>query len=163
MGLGQRNTPDGGSQQGTLRADGLSVTWSAPSAARLRARRRDRRDRGIRGPLAPKAVPLARSRAGRFDEQVLMVWDRLVAARPELQYVEMAVSDVPEPDHPSLSVLDPADAGLPARITIYRWAFDLRCSSSAQMQRLLRDVLTEQAALFLGTVPQSLDGAYPRV
>lgn len=154
---GQRNAPV------TTRADGVSVTWSAPSSAMLRARRRDRRDRGIRGPLAPRAVPLARSRAGRFDEQVLAVWDRLVAVRPELQFIEIAVSDVPEPDHPSLSVLDPADAGLPARVTIYRWALELRCSSDVQLTRLLTDVLTEQAALFLGTSPHALDGAYPRV
>lgn len=92
-----------------------------------------------------------------------MVWDRLLSVRPELQYIELAVSDVPEPEHPSLSVLDPADAGLPARITIYRWAFELRAGSPTTMHRLLRDVLTEQAALFLGTSPQALDGDYPRV
>lgn len=160
---GQQTAQTAAASPAGTRADGLRVTWAAPSSARLRARRRDRRDRGIRGPLTPRAVPLERSRSGRFDEQVLMVWDRLLAARPELQYLEIAVSDVPEPDHPSLSVLDPADAGLPARVTIYRWAFELRCSSPEQLHRLLRDVLTEQAALFLGTSPQALDGGYPRV
>lgn len=156
--MGQRNRT--GTQQAT---DTLSVTYTDRRSVRLRQRRRDRRNRGLRGSLAPRAVPISRSRSDRFDEQVLMAWDRLVAVRPELQFIELAVSDVPEPDAPSLSVFDPADAGLPARITIYRWAFELRAGDGAALNRLLRDVLTEQAAAFLAVAPQALDGRYPRV
>lgn len=156
--MGQRSRTR--AQQAT---DTLSVTFTDRRAVRLRQRRRDRRSRGLRGSLAPRAVPISRSRSDRFDEQVLMAWDRLVAVRPELQYIELAVSDVPEPDNPSLSVFEPADAGLPARITIYRWAFELRAGDPAALHRLLRDVLTEQAAAFLAVAPQSLDGRYPRV
>lgn len=132
-------------------------------AGRLRSRRRDRRDRGIRGPLAPRAVPVSRGRSARFDEQVLMAWDRLAAAHPGLQYIEIAVSDVPEPDHPALAVFDPADAGLPARVTVYRWAMELRAGSARQLEDLLRDVLAEQAGVFLGVPAGSLDAGYPRV
>lgn len=131
-------------------------------AGRLRSRRRDRRDRGIRGPLAPRAVPVSRGRSARFDEQVLLAWDRLAAGHPGLRFIEIAVSDVPEPDHPALAVFDPADAGLPARITVYRWAMDLRAGSARQLEDLLRDVLAEQAALFLGVAPRTLDAGYPR-
>jgi hypothetical protein len=108
-------------------------------------------------------VPVARSRAARFDEEVLAAWDLLVAARPELQYLEIAVSDVPSPEHPALAVFDPADAGLPARITVYRWALDLRAATPGQTRCLIRDVMTEQAAAFLGLAPADLDGRYPRV
>lgn len=142
---------------------GPAVIWSRPRVSRIRNRRRDRRNRGIRGPLAPAAVPISRSRAMQFDEQVLNAWDILVAAHPQLQFIDIAVSDVPEPDHPALSVFDPADAGIPARITLYRWALELRANGESQLRGLIRDVMTEQAAAFLGAAPQALDGRYPRV
>jgi hypothetical protein len=146
------------------RADaGPSVTYTVRRSARVRSRRRDRRDRGIRGPLAPRAVPVTRSRAQQFDAQVLEAWDRLAVTHPELLYIEIAVSDVPEPDEPALAVFDPADAGLPARITVYRWALELRAATPGQVRLLLRDVLAEQAGVFLGVPPQRLDGGYPRV
>lgn len=147
----------------THASDGVRVTWSSARPGSPRARRRDRRDRGLRGPLAPRAVPVARSRAARFDEQVLVAWDRLVMGNPELQYIEIAVSDVPEAEHPALAVFDPADAGFAARITVYRWALELRADTPGHLGDLLQDVLTEQAGVFLGVAPQDLDGAYPRV
>jgi hypothetical protein len=99
----------------------------------------------------------------RFDEQVLAAWDALTAAHPQLQYIDIAVSDVPEPSEPALSVFDPADAGVPARITVYRWALELRASTEKQLRNLIKDVMTEQAAAFLGVSAQALDGGYPRV
>ena len=155
MSVGHRADP------GTREPAGSSS--SANRAARLRSRRRDRRDRGVRGPLAPRAVPVSRSRSTRFDEEVLDAWDRLALAHSELQYIEIAVSDVPEPDHPALAVYDPADAGLPARITVYRWALELRAGSGKHLNLLLRDVLAEQAAVFLAVPPHDLDSGYPRV
>lgn len=142
---------------------GPTVIWAAPQRLRARTRRRDRRSRGIRGPLAPAAVPISRSRALHFDEQVLSAWDLLAAAHPELQFIDIAVSDVPEPDEPALSVFDPADAGIPARITVYRWALELRADGQAQLRALIRDVMAEQAAAFLGQDPRVLDAGYPRV
>ena len=61
-----------------------------------RSRFRDRRGRGLRGPLTPREVPLHRTRAGRFDELVLDAVARLERRwRQELQGVEFAVEDVP--------------------------------------------------------------------
>ena len=62
-----------------------------------------------------------------------MAWDRLALNNPELQYIEVAVSDVPEAEHPALAVFDPADAGYAARITVYRWAIELRADSSRHL------------------------------
>ena len=42
----------------------------------------------------------------QFDEQVL-AWDRLVSVRPELGFIEIAVSDVPEPDNPAWRISTP--------------------------------------------------------
>lgn len=148
---------------GTHPDAGPTVIWSAPQRLSARTRRRDRRNRGIRGPLAPRAVPISRSRALQFDEQVLAAWDLLAAAHPELQFIDIAVSDVPEPDEPALGVFDPADAGIPARITVYRWALELRAAGDKQLRGLIKDVMAEQAAAFMGKDPQQLDGGYPRV
>lgn len=148
---------------GTHHDAGPTVVWTSPARTRQRLRRRDRRARGIRGPLAPRAVPVVRSRATRFDEEVLHAWDLLVAARPELQFIEIAVSDVPSPEQPCLAAFDPADAGLPARITVYRWALELRAQGAGPTRDLVRDVMCEQAAAFLGIAPTDLDGRYPRV
>ncbi len=112
--------------------------------------------------MAPRAVPIARSRATRFDELVLTAWDRLAGTHPHLQYIDIAVSDVPEPEQPALSVFDPADAGIPARITVYRWALELRAGSPAALRGLVADVLTEQAGVFLAVDAGSLDPEYPR-
>jgi hypothetical protein len=117
----------------------------------------------VRGPLAPRAVPVSRSRSVKFDEHVLVAWDRLAVSHPELGYIEIAVSDVPEPDDPSLAAFEPADAGLPARITVFRWALELRAGSPGVLTHLLKDVLAEQAAAFLAVAPESLDPGYPRV
>ncbi|MCU0277607.1 MAG: metallopeptidase family protein [Candidatus Nanopelagicales bacterium] len=113
--------------------------------------------------MAPRAVPLSRSRSDQFDEQVLVAWDRLAAGHPELEFIEVAVSDVPEPDEPHLAVFDPADAGLPARITVYRWALELRAGTTAGRNRLLKDVLAELAGAFLGRSAERIDPEYPRV
>jgi predicted Zn-dependent protease with MMP-like domain len=52
---------------------------------------------------------------------------------------------------------------VPARITVYRWALELRASTEKQLRNLIKDVMTEQAAAFLGVSAQALDGGYPRV
>lgn len=93
---------------------------------------------------------------------MLFAWDRLVSVRPELGFIEIAVSDVPEPDNPCLAHFDPADAGLPARITVYRWALELRAGSPVMLYALIGDVLAEQAAAFLAIDPALLDAKYPR-
>ncbi len=148
---------------GTHHDPGPTVVWSQPRTLKARTRRRDRRSRGIRGPLAPRAVPITRSRSIRFDEQVLSAWDLLVAAHPQLQFIDIAVSDVPEPGDPALSVFDPADAGVPARITIYRWALEVRASAPEHLRDLIKDVMAEQAAAFLGVEARAVDYGYPRV
>lgn len=77
----------------------------SPTLAGVAAGRRDRRGRGLRGPLAPRdlalagrtvRVPLARTRGERFDELVLDAVEQLEHrwAR-ELDGVEFAVEDVP--------------------------------------------------------------------
>ena len=86
-------------------------------------RSRDRRGRGLRGPLLPAGLPAARSRAAQFDDLVLDAVER-VSRRwgTALLEVEVAVEDVPPAaaDEVSLSRAEPATADRPARIVVHR-------------------------------------------
>ncbi len=81
-------------------ADGRTSGRAAPSGSR-RTGRRDRRGRGLRGPLAPAQVPLSRTRAEQFDEVVDSAVARLERRwSQELAAVEFAVAEVPPADLP---------------------------------------------------------------
>jgi predicted Zn-dependent protease with MMP-like domain len=61
-----------------------------------RASRRDRRGRGLRGQIAPPAVPLARTRSEEFDDLILDAVEELESHwAAELAGIEFAVEEVP--------------------------------------------------------------------
>ncbi|NLG22997.1 MAG: metallopeptidase family protein, partial [Actinomycetales bacterium] len=98
-----------------------------PQRASRHPRRRDRRGRGPRGPLAWPPVPVMTSRSARFDDVVLdavqLIEQRLGR---ELTGLEVAVEDVPPTDPApwesgiALGRLFPAEGALPARVVVYR-------------------------------------------
>ncbi len=74
----------------------MATDPSRPSAGRPAGRRRDRRGRGLRGELAPRGVPLARTRSEEFDDLILDAVEDLERSwASELADVEFAVEDVP--------------------------------------------------------------------
>lgn len=131
-------------------------------------RRRDRRGRGMRGPLAPAEVPISRTRAERFDELVSDEAHRLEQRwSRQLAGVEFAVEEVPivEPhalsDTVPLSRLIPAADGRPPRIVVYRRPVEARGGDDERDRaRLIRDVVVEQVADLLGLAPESIDPTY---
>ncbi|GAB3420858.1 metallopeptidase family protein [Flindersiella endophytica] len=138
------------------------------SAGRQPSRRRDRHGRGmrgplaVRGPLAPTGVPVARSRAQRFDDMVLDALERLERRLPdELTSVEVAVEEVPPPDRLLLSDDIPLGAVLTTgngpRIVIYRRPIELRAGGRAELAALVSDVVLEQVAELLGRHPEDID------
>ncbi|MGW0229664.1 metallopeptidase family protein [Actinopolymorpha singaporensis] len=138
------------------------------------ARRRDRHGRGmrgpiaVRGPLAPGGVPIARSRAERFDEYVLDAVEELERRfATELDGVEFAVEDVPDPrrDHglvdiPLGAVLASSERDEPARIVLYRRPIELRAVGTSELSELVHDVVVEQVADLLGLGPADVDPDY---
>lgn len=59
-------------------------------------RRRDRRGRGLRGTLAPRDIPISRTRSESFDDLVVAAVDELEEHwATELAALEFAVEDVP--------------------------------------------------------------------
>ncbi|MEU8248197.1 metallopeptidase family protein [Nonomuraea sp. NPDC048916] len=135
-------------------------------------RRRDRHGRGLRGPLAPSHVPLARSRSERFDDLVLDAVDRL---RPQwgrqLSVVEFAVEEVPPlselGDGPRIGA-DPipfgravaAQGAEPASVVIYRRPLEARARDRDALGALVHDTVVEQVASLLGLSPETVDPGY---
>lgn len=128
-------------------------------------RRRDRRGRGIRGPLLPAGLPGHLSRSQRFDEFVLDAVELLERRwRDHLEGVEFAVEEVP-PSDPApwergevpLGRLFPGGSGLPTRIVVYRRPVETRAEDDLDLAHLVRDVVVEQVAHLLGLEPEDVD------
>ena len=132
-------------------------------------RRRDRRGRGLRGPLGPAELPVVRTRAERFDDLVLDAVERLEKQwAPELADVEFAVEDVP-PAEPGPGA-DPVPLGAvlaataleprPPRVVLYRWPIVARVRDGGPLGALVHDVVVEQVADLLGLEPETVDPRY---
>jgi predicted Zn-dependent protease with MMP-like domain len=137
----------------------------ASTAPRRSRRRRDRRGRGLRGPLLPAEVPAARTRAERFDDVVLDAVERLERRwRDELAGIEFAVEDVP-PSDPSpwehgevpLGRFFPADRALSPRVVLYRRPVETRATDERDLADLVHEVIVEQVAQALGVEPEAVD------
>lgn len=128
-------------------------------------RRRDRRGRGIRGPLFAPGTPARRTRAQIFDDLVLDVAESLdrLWAEP-LAGTVFAVEDVP-PSDPApwergrvpLGRYFPAHAGQPPRVVVYRRPIETRCADAEELADLVRDVVVEQVAHMLARSPEEID------
>ncbi|WP_308121781.1 metallopeptidase family protein [Actinotalea ferrariae] len=146
----------------------MSTVQRRSAGVALAPRRRDRRGRGLRGPLMPTSLPGYRSRAERFDDHVLAAVERLERRwAAQLEGTEFAVEDVP-PSNPApwehggvpLGRCFPADAGMPARIVVYRRPLETRAVDEADLADLVRDVLVEQVAHLLARAPEDVDPGY---
>jgi Zincin-like metallopeptidase len=136
-------------------------------------RRRDRHGRGIRGSLAPRDVPLSRSRAETFDDLVLDAMEDVEDAVADdaalvtaLAAVELGVEDVPPADalesaaagaELPLARVDRAARGGSARLVLYRRPIELRGSDVAERGDLVHDVVVEQLADLLDVPADRLD------
>lgn len=116
----------------------------------------------------PSSMPAYRTRAERFDDLVLDAVERIERRwAKQLSGTEFAVEDVP-PSNPApwerggvpLGRYFPADAGLPARIVIYRRPVESRAGDALDMADLVRDVVVEQVAHMLGRSPDDVDPDY---
>ncbi|HWV78033.1 MAG TPA: metallopeptidase family protein [Isoptericola sp.] len=140
----------------------------APDAAVPPVRRRDRRGRGVRGPLLPPGLPAHRTRAEQFDDLVLDVVELLQRRwGPQLSGTEFAVEDVPpsepapwESDGVPLGRCFPAESGRPARVVVYRRPVDFRAADDTDRADLVRDVVVEQVAHLLARTPEEIDPGY---
>lgn len=140
-------------------------------------RRRDRRGRGLRGPLLPPDVPGSRSRAEAFDDVVLDAVEHLEARwASALVGVEFAVEEVPPaPDRlvPGTTFDEEADdavplartvAGrgtgrhaLPTRVILHRRPIEARAHGREDLADLVLDIVIHEVARLLGVDPSVID------
>ncbi|WP_246039419.1 metallopeptidase family protein [Glycomyces buryatensis] len=141
--------------------------------------RRDRHGRGMRGPLAPRALPMRRTSVEVFDAVVMetvvaierQLSDSVGPKFSSLRHVEFAVDEVPPPSQSydadvvedrgvPLSKLYPGQPGTSAsapRIVLYRKPIELRAEGRVEMELLVRSVLAEQLASLLNLPPEELE------
>jgi predicted Zn-dependent protease with MMP-like domain len=134
-----------------------------------RKRHRDRHGRGLRGPLVPAGVPLARSGTEAFDDLVLDAVEHLEDRwGKQLAEVEFAVEDVPPlppadgADQPSvpLARVFPAVGRRPPRIVIYRRPLEARAADREELGDIVHDIVVEHVAELLGLEPETVDPGY---
>lgn len=140
---------------------------------------RNRRDRGLRGPLLPSAAPRHRTRGQRFDVAVLEAYAPIQQVFAEqLDQLDLAVDTIPRMRLRSdMSVLpdeiiadgpvplgrvipaavDPAGNPTRARIVVFRMPVEQRAVSGAEQQELLSTILTALVANYLNLDPSDVD------
>lgn len=132
---------------------------------RAEPRRRDRRGRGLRGPLVPDGVPLARTRAEAFDELVLASVSRLERTwSDQLDGIELVVADVPDlgdrgdgDEDVPLGRAEAAAGARPARIVVHRRTIEARVRGQRAREALVHEVVVAQLAELLGLDPAVVD------
>jgi len=141
-------------------------------SARRRMRKRDRRGRGLRTPLAPREVPIARSRAARFDDLVLDAIEDLERhMADELQTVEFAIEDVPPGDTTEFDPDTVSDRGVALGrlfrsglgsidkpvVVVYRRPLEARAVDPIDRGDLVFTVVSELVAELLGKDIDEID------
>jgi predicted Zn-dependent protease with MMP-like domain len=118
----------------------------------------------VRGVLAPRGVPLHRSRSDEFDDLVVESAIRLQREwTGQLGAVEFLVEDVPPGENGggiALGACQPGVGGRPARIIVYRRPVEARAASERARASLVHDVVVEQVAQLLGLEPETVDPDY---
>ncbi|APT93102.1 hypothetical protein CPHO_09615 [Corynebacterium phocae] len=140
---------------------------------------RDRRGRGIRGPMLPQQTPRFRSRSELFDTAVLEAYSPIQNAYAEqLEGLDIAVDTVPRMRlRTDLTVLPDdivADGPVPlgrvvpagvdaqghptrARMVIFRMAIEQRATTREELHELLGTVITALVASYLLIDPRDID------
>ncbi|GAB3670838.1 metallopeptidase family protein [Actinocorallia lasiicapitis] len=131
----------------------------------IRAKRRDRHGRGLRGPLAPPEVPISLTRSEKFDDLVREEVQRIVAPwTEELAGVEFAVEDVPElaADDQQVPLSTLRDVNGTPRVIIYRRPVEARSTGTPEktdreLAKLVHDLVVDEIAGLLNLPPETID------
>jgi predicted Zn-dependent protease with MMP-like domain len=148
---------------------------SRPTGGRRPRGRRDRRGRGLRGELAPRTVPLHRSRGEAFDDLVLDAVEELEEHwADDVAGIEFAVEDVPPAPLTPGADFDPdlvLDHGVPLgrllragndgvtapTVVVYRRPVEARATGDGDRGELVFMVVAELVAELLGRDLDDLD------
>ena len=152
------------------------ATGRDTNVALVTGRQRDRHGRGLRGPLAPRTVPIAETASESFDAAVLDAVEHLHAhGLTEIADIEFAVEDVPDVSDTgafSADLLD--DGGVPLAcayatgladitgplVVLYRRPLESRSIDGEDLAAIVHDVVVDRVAHLLGRDPGDVDPHY---
>ncbi|MEZ5209788.1 MULTISPECIES: metallopeptidase family protein [unclassified Gordonia (in: high G+C Gram-positive bacteria)] len=143
-------------------------------------RTRDRHGRGLRGPLLPPVVPAYRTRADRFDRAATAAFAELDALwHDRLTDLDVAVDDIPRMLPRDLDTVQwpeevTADGPVPlarligagvdargrstrAQLILFRRPIELRATGDEELPEILREVLIQQIATYLGVDEETVE------
>lgn len=143
-------------------------------------RPRNRRGRGLRGPLLPPGLPAHRTRSDRFDRAAITAFAEIDRRwHDQLTHLDLAVDDVPRmlpkdadsvqwpeevtADGPvPLARLIPAGVdrhGRPTRaqVVLFRRPIELRSLDEEELPDILREILIQQVATYLGVTEERIE------
>ncbi|WP_246295326.1 metallopeptidase family protein [Arthrobacter wenxiniae] len=153
---------------------GFRVTFDGGPASPARPfarRRRNRHDRGLRGPLLLPGLPGARTRSEKFEDLVVDSAERLRELwSAQLADVEYLVEEVPDRlealiasgAQAPLGKFTPAPESGHPLIVIYRHPVEALCDAPWQVRDLVHEVLIEQVAGLLNIDPDTVDPMFGR-
>jgi len=134
--------------------------------------RRDRHDRGLRGPLFPHNVPKRTSPDEIFQKRVLTAITEIEQQVSQVEkklanrimQVTFNVEAVPSKRDVVLSAgtvpMGRIERGNPDVVVLYQRAIELRSANFGQQIRIIKDVLAELLGLLLGKDPTEIDATY---
>lgn len=120
-------------------------------------RRRDRHDRGLRGPVHRNPSP-----AAWFEDCLTASLTRINGLQPGLlDQIDVGVEEVPTVrEHDTrvpLAAAIEASPTQPARVVVYRRPLEQRSSSRRQLRRLVHRTVVEQLAALTGRGAVDID------
>ena len=126
---------------------------------------RDRHGRGIRGLLIPAHLPIHESRDAFFAHQVAeAVADLDSRLGDQLRHVSFGFQEIPSAADVAFAngqiPLGRLVKSNPVSIVIFQRPIEARSADSQMCIRIIRDVLAEYVALYLGLEPYQVDSNY---
>ncbi len=127
--------------------------------------KRDRHDRGLRGPALPHSAPFHESSDQFFVREMKEAVEDLDARLGTmLSSIKFALEEIPNKRDLTYASghvpLGRIDQGNPITIVLYQRPIEMRSPSKDLLQRIVRDVLAELVSLTTGLRPDDIDPNY---
>ncbi len=127
--------------------------------------RRDRHERGMRGPMLPHVAPAHMNSDQAFAQELREAVEDLDARfGAELENVTFGFEEIPQlrdlMRHQRFVPLGRAEQGNPSQVVVYQRPIEMRVNDNRQLGRIVRDVLAENVAQIFGVNPSDVDPGY---
>ena len=127
--------------------------------------RRDRHDRGLRGPALPHSAPFHESSDQFFVREMREgVEDLDARLGTMLSSIKFALEEIPNKRDLTFASghvpMGRIDQGNPTTIVLYQRPIEMRSPTKELLERILRDVLAELVSLATGLRPDDVDPNY---